>query len=621
MLNNKQLLDIKKQAEKGIRVDTQKLKKDSCAQFRDYNEWLREYVNNAYDAGATECLIHGQKDGDIVSVFVRDNGRGMNRQRVLDFFTLYRSRKDGDPSQTIGRHGIGKISVAAIPDQCGFKMITSDGSEAWQTETGSLLDDANITLQRVEPVPESGTTFCIQFITKKSLAKVMKELEQVLYTYVRYLKMEIRIFLPDESEKQSSGTWRYIAADWELDNASIFKSYVIDLNGNFYEIVLSIGKAEHGIYQNRVFITNNYNLLSHDLGQAWFIPGLCIRVDSPDFELPFGRHCLCNEEILGPLSKVIRTKLLPDFLLQLKPYFERSDAGQGVEDIEEMVVGLCFYHPDYTQLWTHWPVYRLVDGIRASLKELRKQVSANGKIYIASEDEVGADYSFFDGPVVSSDQIGNGLQVIEQVFGAATINLRQQDLVMETPGGSKPNLSDLEKRFARALGFHPRVFDLEPKDDNTETGRSFMNEPRLQGLIKEQSKAKQDLESINWRVSHLVERDGKTPCLRHRYLYKDDEVVLNLYHPDIKKLVKLAEHQPSLAGHWAIAMCLTEDSHILSHLSAESREDILLLDAMSKLSEGSRSEGPERKEKTNANREMWNFIRNAMDRHSLTNKR
>ncbi len=614
-------MDIKKRAEKGIQVDVQKLKKDSCAQFRDYNEWIREYVNNAYDAGATECIIHGQKDGETVSVFVRDNGCGMDRRRVLDFFTLYRSRKDGDPAKAIGRHGIGKISVAAIPGQCGFKMLTSNGSEAWQTETGSLLDDATITLQRIEPVPESGTTFCIRFRTKKTLAGVMQELENVLNTYVRYVPMEIRIFLPDNAENKSSGTWRIIAADWELDDASIFKSYSIRLHDCAFEIVLSIGKARHEIYQNRVFISNGYNLLSHDMEQNWSVPGLRIRVDSPDFELPFGRHCLCNEDVLESLARTIRTKLLPEFLLQLKPYFERADAGQGVEEVESMVVGLCYYQPDFTRLWAQWPVFRMVDGRRVSLAELRNEVSQSGKLYIAGEQEVGADYSFFDGPVMSSSQISYGLQVFEQVFGAETINLQQKDMVMEAPGGAKPNLSDLEKRFADALGFHPQVFDLGPEKKHDDAKRAFMNEPRLQGLIKEQRKAKKDLESVRWRVSHLVERDGKTPCMRHRYLYKDEEVVLNLYHPDIKKLVELSKHQAALAGHWAIAMCLTEDSSILSHLSAESREDILLLDAMSKLDEGRRPAGQKRPEKSKVDREMLDFIRAAMDRHSLSNKR
>ena len=40
---------------------------------------------------------------------------------------------------------------------------------------------------------------------------------------------------------------------------------------------------------------------------------------------------------------------------------------------------------------------------------------------------------------------------------------------------------------------------------------------------------------------------------------------------------------PKLAGHWAVAMCLTEDNRILPHLSSESREDLLMFDAMAKV--------------------------------------
>ena len=40
---------------------------------------------------------------------VADNGRGMNRQGVIDYLTLFRSRKPGRPEQAIGQHGVGKL--------------------------------------------------------------------------------------------------------------------------------------------------------------------------------------------------------------------------------------------------------------------------------------------------------------------------------------------------------------------------------------------------------------------------------------------------------------------------------------------------------------------------------
>jgi len=48
----------------------------------------------------------------------------------------------------------------------------------------------------------------------------------------------------------------------------------------------------------------------------------------------------------------------------------------------------------------------------------------------------------------------------------------------------------------------------------------------------------------------------------------------------IQRLLKLSDIDPDLAGHWAMAMCLLDEQNILPHISAETREDLLLLDAM-----------------------------------------
>jgi hypothetical protein len=620
--NDLLLQDLAAMASKGIQVNAPKLKRDMCSQFPDFNEWIREYVVNAYDAGATLCRIYGKEQGDLISIYIADDGHGMNKQRLQDFFTLYRSVKTGGPAKPVGRHGIGKMSVAAVPGQCGFKVMTCDGTEAWRAEAGCLLDDAPIRLERIEPVPKNGTTFCVQFKKDKPLTQVMAALEQVLVTYVRFLPMDIRVFIPKNPESKIPGYWSGIGSQWEIDGSTFFQSHEMTIAGHPFEVVLSLGPGQHSIYQNRVFVTAKYNLISFDLAESWQIPHLSIRVDSPAFELPFGRHCLSNEDILKPLTREIRTRLIPAFLGNVSPYFSREDARGNIGEIEEMVAALCSYDPAGRQPWTCWPVFRLVNGGRVSLNELERRIRAAGKLYLVGDDDAGADYSFFDGPVIGKSQPGCGLEALSKIFAEWLINLQQQDLVIEAPSGSAPQLTSLEKRFAQSLGFHPDVTQMDI-DDDTDTGssRSFMDDLKLHGALKELKKAQYDLEHLAWRVGHLVERDGKTHCLRRRFLANSSEIILNLYHPDVQKLVTLSDKQPALAGHWAIAMCLTEDNSILNQYSAEEREDILLVDAMAKLSQGLR------RHKKNASRpvadedrELWNFIRTAMDRNSLARK-
>ena len=118
--------------------------------------------------------------------------------------------------------------------------------------------------------------------------------------------------------------------------------------------------------------------------------------------------------------------------------------------------------------------------------------------------------------------------------------------------------------------------------------------------------------NLKWKVNYLVGRDGKTPCLTHRFIFNQNTVILNLYHPDVKELVKLSGKAPKLTGHWAVAMCLTDDSRILSFLSSESREDLLLADAMIKVNASNESKATFKENEFNKMRKsMRDLLRNA----------
>src|SRR5512138_2083485 len=78
----------------GIQTDRLHLKQNMCTQFADCFEFIREYVVNAYDASATFCLISVIENEETLTVIIHDNGCGMNLNRVKDFLTVFRSRKD-----------------------------------------------------------------------------------------------------------------------------------------------------------------------------------------------------------------------------------------------------------------------------------------------------------------------------------------------------------------------------------------------------------------------------------------------------------------------------------------------------------------------------------------------
>jgi hypothetical protein len=86
-------------------------------------------------------------------------------------------------------------------------------------------------------------------------------------------------------------------------------------------------------------------------------------------------------------------------------------------------------------------------------------------------------------------------------------------------------------------------------------------------------------------------------------------MVLNLNHDEIKRLVRLSESAPALAGHWAMAMCLNERGGVLGHLTPEAREDLLIIDAMARCGSGVPEPGDPPKKGGSDDEELRAFLR------------
>jgi hypothetical protein len=137
------------------------------------------------------------------------------------------------------------------------------------------------------------------------------------------------------------------------------------------------------------------------------------------------------------------------------------------------------------------------------------------------------------------------------------------------------------------------------------------------GICEEAKTAERDLTDIVWKVNYLVEKDGVTPCRRKKFMYRSDTITLNLYHNEIREFVHLAMVNPNLAAHWAMAMCLA-DNNILPHISPEAREDLLIIDAMTRVEHNLVSAG-DVKETKSLDRELLDFMKNCIYRSSGRN--
>ncbi len=583
---------LREKTQEGIQVNKKQNTINMCSQMPNVDLWIKEIAANASDAGASRFWVYSkEKDGKLI-VICEDNGHGMTKQVFSDHFTVYRSRKRPDSlddRKVHGTHGLGKLTVAKIPGQVGYKMITSTGESTWVATTGSLIKCDPIKLEKQEEVLPQGTRLEVTIENSVTRYRYMQRLHDILNEYARFLRMDINVQLPSDGD-ESEALMVTINDRWmhPLDPGILTSQFTY--GGNHFDIVMGIGPGSQEIYQSRILITREYNLISYDLTKPWEISNLWIRVDSPDFRLPFGRHRLMNEKILDPVSEHIRNELLPKLIQQISSFYPGNlikEFGISTKDFEQHIFSLLFHDGNTNHPWFDVPVFKAVVGDPLSLNQLLHIYEEKQMILIEDGEFDGVDFTRFEVPVLIKDQPDMAMKVIKDCFSERLIKIGANDLVFEPRKGEGPELPEEALQFQKTLGMKDGVFgpELSPGTRNfTEhmTGGQYKN---LQGLLPsrtmdESMQAIDDLQEMVWRVNYLMDRDGETPCKTHMFIYRKGKIVLNLYHPEVQHLMELSKQAPALAGHWATALCLSDKRNVLPHLSDDVREDLLTIDAM-----------------------------------------
>lgn len=96
--------------------------------YTEKSSFVRELVNNAYDADATEVHVEISSD----RVVIRDNGSGMNEDGLRQYFTIGSTlKKSSDISPRFGRKRIGEFGIgkfAALSACTRFEIETQRGN-------------------------------------------------------------------------------------------------------------------------------------------------------------------------------------------------------------------------------------------------------------------------------------------------------------------------------------------------------------------------------------------------------------------------------------------------------------------------------------------------------------
>ena len=270
---------LREKTQEGIQVNKKQNTINMCSQMPNVDLWIKEIAANASDAGASRFWVYSkEKDGKLI-VICEDNGHGMTKQVFSDHFTVYRSRKrpdNLDDRKVHGTHGLGKLTVAKIPGQVGYKMITSTGESTWVATTGSLIKCDPIKLEKQEEVLPQGTRLEVTIENSVTRYRYMQRLHDILNEYARFLRMDINVQLPSDGD-ESEALMVTINDRWmhPLDPGILTSQFTY--GGNNFDIVMGIGPGSQEIYQSRILITREYNLISYDLTKPWEISNLWIR--------------------------------------------------------------------------------------------------------------------------------------------------------------------------------------------------------------------------------------------------------------------------------------------------------------------------------------------------------
>ncbi|MEK7167032.1 MAG: ATP-binding protein [Patescibacteria group bacterium] len=153
--------------------------------YRESIEFVRELVNNAYDADATDVFV--LVSDEKIEVF--DNGSGMNDRGLTQFFTIGSEEKRTHGisprfgRKRIGQFGIGKFSALALADEFivesvkgKYKYTVIFNRSSWKSEESWELP---IEKQETTPLDQEGTKIILNHLTKKiTIAEVEKYLKQ-----------------------------------------------------------------------------------------------------------------------------------------------------------------------------------------------------------------------------------------------------------------------------------------------------------------------------------------------------------------------------------------------------------------------------------------------------------
>jgi len=168
-----------------VKVDKSHLFTLGEKMYRESIEFIRELVNNAYDADATAVYINVTEE----QITVEDDGSGMNQNGLEQFFTIGSEEKKirvTSPKfgrKRIGQFGIGKFSALSLANRFIVQSVKGKYKHSVVFSRDDWKNNANwelpIKTENSTPLDKEGTKIILDKLTKKiSLNEIEKYLKQ-----------------------------------------------------------------------------------------------------------------------------------------------------------------------------------------------------------------------------------------------------------------------------------------------------------------------------------------------------------------------------------------------------------------------------------------------------------
>jgi len=356
--------------------------------YRESIEFMRELVNNDYDADATDVFIMITDN----KIEVADNGAGMNVKGLEQFFTIGSEEKRThgvSPKfgrKRIGQFGIGKFSALALADEFmvesvrgKYKYIVVFSRDLWKSDQSW---DLPIKKEEATVLDKEGTRIILNKLFKKVS---LNEAEKYLRESVPLRAKKFKVYLNNKKVSTKTVAGRIIPLDIKTMYGPLVGEIIVALDSRDVDEPGVECRVKQVLIRRDLFGAERkyhygLNRISGSVN-ADFLPLISARTDfvrdSPEYKLFYQLMQKQLEQVLVDLKKQSDTKNL-------------KKVNQELAEVMKQIKDALILHPDFVPQGR--AVARLKRGGRsgqalaaAILEKEKAKIEYEGEVEIKKE--------------------------------------------------------------------------------------------------------------------------------------------------------------------------------------------------------------------------------------------